>query len=168
MLGPHGVLLQEDLRDHGFFAADDFPRDHVAHDFQRNRIPSEMFHREIHCTRDRSLTVAARSSRGPVWSRLGLVAARPEIDKAEVDYWQLLLFGSAGAFTSQANLGVFQLLLNFRQLRVVHVAGRPALIFANRALPLSDGLTNLALFEVDFGQMVVHGWVARHVAQGFP
>ena len=45
--------------------------------------------------------------------------------------------------------------------------GGPAEL-ANRALPLSDGFADFAFAEVNLGQMVVHGGVARHVAQGFP
>jgi hypothetical protein len=44
MFGHHRILLQKYLRDHGLVAGDDLARDHVAHDFERYRFPTDVFH----------------------------------------------------------------------------------------------------------------------------
>jgi predicted permease len=44
VLGDHAALLDEDLRQHRFFAADDFSRYRITQDFEWNGIPIEKLH----------------------------------------------------------------------------------------------------------------------------
>src|SRR5258708_13251739 len=50
MFGHHGILLDEDLRDHRLVAAHDLARDQFAHLFQWNGVPGLVFHPELFYT----------------------------------------------------------------------------------------------------------------------
>jgi len=76
-------------------------------------------------------------------------------------------YGSAGFFRN-LHPRVFQFLVHFCQFRGVLIAGRSSLPLAAEASSLLNGFANLALFEVNLGEVIVNRGILAYFVHRLP